>query len=189
MSGFYQLFLESVERWPQNVAVEVQREASLESHTYAELRRMAESMGRWLAESGVARGARCALLGENGARWVAAYLGTLAAGDVAVPLDTAFHADQVAKLLRDCDASILFVDAKHLGVGRRATEGLPTRLALLDAAPEKGDLPHLDAIFATGPGSFTPAAAANGSMRLAICASAWKSGSTPRRASVGPTSR
>ena len=104
MPGFYARFLESVDRWPENSAVEMQREASLDRHTYAELRGMAESVGRWLTESGVARGSRCVVLAQNRPRWVAAYLGAVAAGMVAVPFDTAFKADQIGRLLRDCGA-------------------------------------------------------------------------------------
>jgi long-chain acyl-CoA synthetase len=77
MPGFYARFLESIERWPQNIAVEMQREDSLESHSYAELRQMAESVGRWLTEQGVERGSRCVVLAsralgrptQRGVRW------------------------------------------------------------------------------------------------------------------------
>ncbi|MGH9668923.1 MAG: AMP-binding protein, partial [Terriglobales bacterium] len=158
MQGFYQRFLESVERWPQNVAVEMQREASLESHSYAELRRMAESVGRWLGESGVERGSRCVVLAQNRPRWVAAYLGAIAAGMVAVPFDTAFKADQIARLLRDCGASVVFTDRKNLETARCAAEGLAVKMVLLDPAPdETSDLASLDSILAAGPGNFRPA--------------------------------
>ena len=109
MSTFYDRFLQCVGRWPENVAVEIQRRELVESYTYAELRRMAESVGRWITETGFEPGARLAILADNHPRWVAAYLGTIAAGCTAVPLDTAFHAEQVAKLLRDSGASLLFV--------------------------------------------------------------------------------
>ncbi|HEV2021787.1 MAG TPA: AMP-binding protein [Terriglobales bacterium] len=155
MQGFYARFLESVERWPQNVAVEMQREASLDRHTYAELRRMAESVGRWLTESGVARGSRCVVLAQNRPRWVAAYLGAVAAGMVAVPFDTAFKADQIGRLLRDCGASVVFTDCKNLETARRAAEGLSIRMVLLDG--EEADAASLDAILAAGPGNFRPA--------------------------------
>src|SRR5205085_8998878 len=89
-----------------------------------ELRRMAESVGRWITETGFEPGARLAILADNHPRWVAAYLGTIAAGCTAVPLDTAFHAEQVAKLLRDSGASLLFVNAKHLEVAKAAISGL-----------------------------------------------------------------
>src|SRR5213593_5307574 len=72
MPTFYDRFVECAERWPQNVAVEVQRPDGVESHTYAELRRMAESFGSWLLANGMPSGERIAILADNHPRWVAA---------------------------------------------------------------------------------------------------------------------
>src|SRR5580693_439947 len=107
MPTFYDRFLECAERWPGNVALELQRHDQLERCTYAEVRKMAESVGRWITERKFERGARLAILADNHPRWVAVYLGVIASGCVAVPLDTAFDADQVAKLLRDSGSSAL----------------------------------------------------------------------------------
>jgi long-chain acyl-CoA synthetase len=159
MGNFYRRFLESVETWPQNVAVEMRHAApagqpvEVERYTYAELRRMAESVGRWLGDQEMPRGARAAILAANGPRWVAAYLGAIAAGGVAVPFDTAFNAEQVAKLLRDSGSACLFTDRKHLPVAQQAIAGLAVRLVLLDG--ETQESPSLDAMFAAGPGDFT----------------------------------
>jgi len=57
-------------------------------------------------------GARIAIFADNHPRWVAAYLGSIASGYAAVPLDTAFHADQVTKLLKDSGAALLVCDVK-----------------------------------------------------------------------------
>ena len=48
MPTFYERFVECSERWPKNVAVEIQRAQGVESYTYTELRRMAESFAAWL---------------------------------------------------------------------------------------------------------------------------------------------
>ena len=101
MPTFYDRFVECAERWPQNLAVEVQRPDGIESYSYAQLRRMAEAIGASLLHRGLDPGARVAILADNHPRWVAAYLGIIAAGGTTVPLDTAYHADQVAKLLLD----------------------------------------------------------------------------------------
>jgi long-chain acyl-CoA synthetase len=160
MPSFYDRFVECSERWPENVALQIQRHDHLESCTYAELRRMAESVGRWITENGFARGSRLAILADNHPRWVAAYLGIIASGCAAVPLDTALHADQVTKLLKDSGSSALFCDAKHVPVARPAANEIPVGLVLMD--PERmmqvsireqwlGNLP---AIFNSGPGKF-----------------------------------
>src|ERR1700690_1457444 len=80
MPTFYDRFRECAQRWPDNVALEIQRHDQTESCTYGEARRMAESIGRWLVENGFRTGARCAILADNHPRWVTAYLGIIAAG-------------------------------------------------------------------------------------------------------------
>jgi len=177
MPTFYDRFVECAERWPDNVALEIQRHDHLESCTYAELRRMAESIGRWISENGFARGSRLAILADNHPRWVAAYLGIIASGCTAVPLDTALHEEQVVKLLKDSGASAMFCDAKHLPVARPAVKELNVGLILMDPdrmpghsvsdhstelhSPEDHWLGNLPAIFEAGPGNFKPVAANN----------------------------
>ncbi|HUM04130.1 MAG TPA: AMP-binding protein [Terriglobales bacterium] len=174
MATFYQRFQESAGKFPHNIALEIQRQDRVESVTFAELQRMAESVGAWL-NGRVERDARVAILAANHPRWVAAYLGIICAGRVAVPLDTAFHADQVTKLLQDSGASVLFCDVKHLPVAQEAVGGLPVRLVMTSAASEVADQPFhdaphgiagrgnqpepeagLDSIFAAGSQGFAP---------------------------------
>src|SRR5215470_4229244 len=141
MATFYQRFQESAAKFPNNIALEIQRQDRVESVTFAELRTMAESVGSWI--SGRAdRDARVAILAANHPRWVAAYLGVICAGRVAVPLDTAFHADQVTKLLKDSGASVLFCDVKHLPVAQEAADGLRVALVMTSAANEQSFPPH-----------------------------------------------
>ncbi|MBA3915574.1 MAG: acyl--CoA ligase, partial [Acidobacteriales bacterium] len=123
VSTFYELFAAAAQRWPASVATEVQRPSGLESYSFAELRRMAEGVGAWLHQR-YAADTRAAILAENHPRWVAAFLGTTAAGCIAVPLDTAFTAEQVRKLLLDSGSLLLFVDAKHTETAQQAITGL-----------------------------------------------------------------
>jgi len=192
MPTFYQLFRETAERWPDNVALEIQRRDRVESHTYAEARRMAESIGRWLTESGCQPGARIAILADNHPRWITAYLGIIAAGCAAVPLDTAFHADPVAKLLQDSGASLIFCDSKHLTVAGEAVGESALGVVTLDTAdadksmsvgqtaelrsagqprtavPTRSLPPrpiaNLESIFAAGPGDFVPVTSSDDSI-------------------------
>ncbi len=166
MPTFYDRFVECAERWPQNVAVEIQGPDGVESHTYAELRGMAESLGARLVTRGLEPGARVAILADNHPRWVAAYLGIIAAGGTAVPLDTAYHADQVAKLLKDSGSSQLICDHKYLETAREAISDSKIELILTDSRRRPEGQPEaavptqavadLDAIFAQPPESFHP---------------------------------
>ncbi len=167
MPTFYDRFVECSERWPGNVALELQRHDHIESCTYAELHRMAQSVGRWITETKFDRGARLAILADNHPRWVASYLGTIASGCAIVPLDTALHADQVTKLLKDSGASAIFCDVKHLQVARPAASELKLGIVLMDPDRMSADsgaerwLGNLPAIFQGGPGNFKPAEAKN----------------------------
>ena len=157
MHGFYSRFLESVEKFPDRTAADLQRvSGQVESYSYADLRRMGESVGHWLRESGMSDGARCAIMAGNGPLWVTAYLGVMSAGGVAVPLDTAFNAHQVNKLLWDCGAAIIFTDAKHLPVVEKAVEETLVRIVMIDGSGE-GRYANLLGMFAAGPGDFKPA--------------------------------
>jgi long-chain acyl-CoA synthetase len=167
MPTFYDRFVECAQRWPDNVALELQRHPHLESCTYSELRRTAESVGRWITENQFPPGSRLAILAENHPRWVAAYLGIIASGCAAVPLDTALHDDQVTKLLKDSGTAAVFCDAKHLPIVRPAATELKLGLILLDPermtdnSLEQRWLGNLPAIFNAGPGHFKAAASNN----------------------------
>jgi long-chain acyl-CoA synthetase len=185
MPTFYQRFQESARKFPNNIALEIQRQQTVERVSFAELTRMSESVANWLSTR-VPRDARVAILAANHPRWVAAYLGIIAAGRTAVPLDTAFQADQVKKLLIDSGASLLFCDVKHLPVATEAVDGLDAdglnvSLVMTSAATEQNPngsgapliassassamsglngtehlLADLDSIFAAGPADFQP---------------------------------
>jgi long-chain acyl-CoA synthetase len=157
MHGFYSCFLQSVEKYPDHTALELQcSSGKVESLTYAELRRMGESVGRWLGESGMSEGVRCAIMAQNSPLWVAAYLGVMSAGAAAVPLDTAFNAHQVNKLLWDSGSAIIFTDAEHLPVVEKAVEETLVRIVMIDGSGE-GRYSNLTGMFAAGPGDFRPA--------------------------------
>ncbi len=165
MPTFYQRIQEAALKFPNNVALEIQRQQTVERVTFAELSRMSESVANWLSTR-VPRDARVAILAANHPRWVTAYLGIIAAGRTAVPLDTAFHGDQVKKLLIDCGSSMLFCDVKHLPVAMEAAAGINVGLIMTSAAAEQNSTPtklgapvlvgDLDSIFAAGPAGFQP---------------------------------
>ncbi len=154
MDLFYRRFTQSASRRPNEIAVEMQRRDHTETLTYGELRRMAESVARWLRHNGVDAGSRCAIYADNSARWVVSYLGIFAQGCTAVPLDSNYHADQVHKLLLDSGASLLFCDARHLTLAREAATGTAVKIVLLESAEAKA-AGSLDAMIAAGPEDFS----------------------------------
>jgi long-chain acyl-CoA synthetase len=161
---FYSRFLETVEGHPNAIAVEMQHSSAtsvsahpdgVERYTYAQLRQMSESIGRWLNQNGVKDGSRCAILAANSPRWLACHLGIIAGGNTVVPLDTAFHADQVTKLLLDSGATYLFVDQRLRPLAEEAVADWNVRLVLMEG--DDPHLPTLNQIFQAGPDNFKPA--------------------------------
>ena len=143
MNNFYEQFAATAERFASRPAVEVQRRDTLEQFTYAELRGMAERTAAFLCRRGLAPGERAAILADNDARWCAAYLGVLRLGGVAVPFDTAYQPKQIAALLRDSGAKILFVSLRYLAAARQAKRlaGTEAELVLLyRPPPEEADV-------------------------------------------------
>src|SRR5512137_1933560 len=132
-NNFYERFAATAERFGNHVAIEFQRHDSVERITYAELRKRAEAAAGFLASRGTHQGDTCAILADNDIAWCAAYLGILRLGALAVPLDTHYSPGQIATLLRDSGAKILFTTDRYLaGVeeARRAAHS-SARLVLL----------------------------------------------------------
>jgi long-chain acyl-CoA synthetase len=112
---------EAAVRFPERVAVErIRTDGRIDSTTYAVLDGRAGRIGGWLIERGIAPGDRVAILADNDAAWIAAYVGTLRIGAVAVPLDTAYKAAQVAIVVSNAGARMLFTTPRHLDTARAA---------------------------------------------------------------------
>ncbi|MDP2322382.1 MAG: AMP-binding protein [Acidobacteriota bacterium] len=106
------VFAATVARFGKRVAIEVQRPDRVDRFTYQQLYDLAVAHGVWLAANGVQPGDRCAILAHNDAHWCAVYLGILRAGATAVPLDTNYSAKQVATIVKDSGARLLFVSER-----------------------------------------------------------------------------
>jgi long-chain acyl-CoA synthetase len=130
VNDLYGLFASTAARFPERIAVEVQRSGSLDTFRYAELNRMALAVASSLAARGVTQGDRVAILAENDAHWCATFLGVLRLGAVAVPLDTAYKPAQIEKLLADCGAKVLLRSPL-----REITSGEPGALPEASIAP------------------------------------------------------
>jgi long-chain acyl-CoA synthetase len=105
----FSVFEETVRRFGSRVAVEVQRKDGLDRFSYHDLHALALDRAARLDAAGIQPGDRCAILAHNDAHWCAAYLAILARGAIVVPFDTNYSAQQVAIILRDSGARVLFV--------------------------------------------------------------------------------
>ncbi|SAI40817.1 acetyl-CoA synthetase [Bordetella ansorpii] len=115
---------------PQRVAlIGVDADLNETSCTYAELDELAEGVAQALREGGHPPGARIALLAANSVRYVAAVLGIMRAGLVAVPVNFKFPAATIAYVLADSGARLVLHDPAR-------QDSVPPGL---DAVPLDGD--------------------------------------------------
>ncbi len=111
------------------------------SWTYRDLIEHAETFGAALVDAGIEPGDRVAIWAFNSAEWIAAALGTVAAGAVLVPVNTRFKGAEAAEILARSGARLLVTVTDFLGTDH---------VALL--ADHRADLPHLrTVVVARGP--------------------------------------
>jgi long-chain acyl-CoA synthetase len=150
LPNYVAAFARAAERFPERVALEVDRRVGVEAVRYRELAAWAARAAEWLTARSIAAGDRVAILADNDPRWVAVYLGALATGAVAVPLDTAYRPAQIAALIRQSGARVIFTTPKYLpGVREAQRSGNWTaEIALL--AGEAGGVASLAEAFVPG---------------------------------------
>jgi long-chain acyl-CoA synthetase len=102
---------------------------------YRELRETVAKVASWLETRDVAVGDRVLLVAENTLFFVAAYLGTMKAGAVVVPVAPHASAEEIAQVVESAEPTVAFVQRK---VWDRLPESFTTiRVAVVDASPEK----------------------------------------------------
>ena len=81
--------------------------------SYAELHRAVGCVQEKLRQSNVAAGSRVALLVRNSPQYVASYLGTIAAGCVAVPLNVQERASVLSRQIEHAGCNVVIADSQH----------------------------------------------------------------------------
>jgi long-chain acyl-CoA synthetase len=100
----------------------------------AEVYGRVRALAAWLAQWGVGKGDRVALLSENRWEWPVTDFAALALGAVDVPLYTTLTAEQVGYMLRDCGAKVAVVSSWEQVEKLRAAGELPAleRIVVMD---------------------------------------------------------
>jgi long-chain acyl-CoA synthetase len=107
-------------------------------YTFGESLAAIRSIAYRLGESGIEKGDRIALIGENHPCWAMAYLGILYAGAVCVPLDPDGGIDALTNFLDNSEARLAFVSSsvlpKFIDITQRL--GRPIQYVVWDARSE-----------------------------------------------------
>ncbi len=111
-----QSFLDAVERHRSSTALVTQDG----SWSYDDLGRLTGAVSAFIGSTSLERGERVAVLLPNSAEYAAAYFGVQLAGGVSVAMNTQEPATVIHRLIRHCDAKLLFVDAKWRDLRRLA---------------------------------------------------------------------
>ncbi len=82
------------------------------SYTYGELRSAAAAVAHYLISEGGRKGDRVVLASENSFFWVSAYLGTLLAGMVSVPVAPNIAPDDLEHIVRSTEPRFAFLQSK-----------------------------------------------------------------------------
>src|SRR5688572_30794770 len=125
MANFYDRFSTAATRFPSQTAIELQSADQLLATTYGQLEQQGAGVAGWLHAQGVVPDDRVAILADNDARWIAAYMGALRLGATAVPLDTAYKAGQVRTVIDNSGARLIFTTARYLDRVREAVSEWP----------------------------------------------------------------
>jgi long-chain acyl-CoA synthetase len=108
-----EFFLEHFSRHASGCAYKQKRGYRMESLTYGDVLRLAQSFAEELDRRGIAKGERVMLWGENSAEWVAAFFGCTLRGVVVVPMDDGASADFAARVFRQVEAKLLVSSRQH----------------------------------------------------------------------------
>src|SRR5665213_2014463 len=126
------MFLDAVACGPENTAII----CGPERLSYRQLAHRVETLTATLAQRGLKKGDRLALLVGNGVPFIISMLAAARLGVLLVPLNERQRAPEIQFVLNDCIARMMIVDAE-----------------LLPNLPRRQDVPSLESLFVVGDGS------------------------------------
>jgi long-chain acyl-CoA synthetase len=140
LSDFHDTIPEAVfavaRRAPERVAMQIKQEHAYRPCTYQQLVEQVDALAAALMRHDLRRGDRVAIVAENRPEWMIAYLGIVAAGGTAVPLDIQLNSGDLARLLVRSGAKLAFVSATTWPLLKNI--GLPLTVVALDPLYDSG---------------------------------------------------
>ncbi|MBU1693234.1 MAG: AMP-binding protein [Verrucomicrobia bacterium] len=137
-----ELLTRSVSRRGDGIALRYKKDGRWQTLTYHEFLMRAWRVAELLARRGIKPGDRVAILRENAPDWPEMYFGITALGATAVPVDAKLQEQEVAHILRDSGARLLFSDARNYSVLKEVEPHVPElQAAILVGGRELGPQP------------------------------------------------
>ncbi len=109
MDTIIEKFNETATKFAKRPALKFKYHGAYISLTFEELKKRVETMAKGLAELGVQRGERVAILSENRTEWVRCDLATLSLGAISVPVHTTLSPNIIKHVLNDSGTRVLLV--------------------------------------------------------------------------------
>ena len=134
-----QLFFEAIDRFRAKTAFRAIRDHGFEETSYDDAQETIRAIGGGLAVLGAVPGDRVAVLSENRPEWSLTDFGAICAGIPMVPIHTTLTPLQVAYILRDSGAKVVFVsNQEQVEKAEQAFKSLTEvpRLVVFDAEAE-----------------------------------------------------
>jgi acyl-CoA synthetase (AMP-forming)/AMP-acid ligase II len=135
--GLIHRFLEeSAARLPDKLALVDERKRL----TYSQINRQSNQVAHGLIQAGVRPGDQVVLLCENSAEYVSGYYGILKSGGIAVPLNTEWKPDGLARLLDGLEPKV-FLASSRLEETVRSLESVRARMGRVFLVPRRPSSP------------------------------------------------
>jgi long-chain acyl-CoA synthetase len=129
-----ELFRITASRFPERACFTIY-EPDRVSLTYAQSLEQIEHLADFLAASGIKKGDKITVTGKNSPEWAIAYLATLFAGAIVVPIDYAIHNDEILTIVKASDSVAAFVDEEKYDALDPGQLGLKARWSLSKKKP------------------------------------------------------
>lgn len=109
-----QVLWQSCQQHAQRVAMREKLGDTWEAVTYGQMAQKARRIAAGILHHGIEPGSHIALLAPPGSSWVTTYFGILAAGCVVVPVDKDLKKAELAHVIRDSEACLIFCTESYL---------------------------------------------------------------------------
>ncbi|MDO5570526.1 MAG: AMP-binding protein [Bacteroidales bacterium] len=100
----------SVERYSSKIALKDNLHSGI---TYEQLLQNSKKIGFWMAQNGIMKTEKAAILSENSINWVNAFWGIVCMGAVVVSILPDFSIREINHVLKHSDAKLLFISKKY----------------------------------------------------------------------------